>query len=144
MSCQFGRVDLAATSYCVSMDWRLLNPVPMDEVMQVYHEYCHYRHFQSVIPIIPGRFSIPGTEVIGYHEQDKLIAWSMYRIWDQENIVIDQHAWDYSKPEQKIGLRSLHNECALYRGRGFRWMYFESVEPYMLDIEGFEILGEIT
>jgi hypothetical protein len=40
------------------------------------------------MPMIPGRFTIPNTEVFGYYIQDKLIAWSMYRIWDDENIVI--------------------------------------------------------
>ncbi len=39
----------------------------------------------------------------------------MYRIWDDENIVIDHHAWDYANPKLRIGLRSLENECALYR-----------------------------
>ena len=67
----------------------------------------------------------------------------MYRIWDNENIVIDHHAWDYNNPKLRIGLRSLQNECALYRNRGYRFMYFESIEPYMLNLQGFEILGTL-
>jgi hypothetical protein len=95
------------------------------------------------MPMIPGRFTIPNTEVFGYYEQEKLIAWSMYRIWDNKNIVIDHHAWDYSNPKLRIGLRSLQNECALYRYRGYQFMYFESIEPYMLKLQGFEILGNL-
>ncbi len=95
------------------------------------------------MPMIPGRFLIPNTEVFGYYEQEKLIAWSMYRIWDDKNIVIDHHAWDYNNPKLRIGLRSLQNECALYRNRGYQFMYFESIEPYMLKLQGFEILGTL-
>ena len=60
-----------------------------------------------------------------------------------KSIVIDHHAWDYNDPKLRIGLRSLQNECALYRNRGYQYMYFESVEPYMSSIQGFEILGTL-
>jgi hypothetical protein len=138
---KFGRLDLTKTTYNIILDAHLLNPVPIDEINQVYETYCLYKNFKSVMPLVPGRFTIPGTEVLGYYDQNKLIAWSMYRIWDSKSIVIDHHAWDYSNPKLRIGLRSLENECALYRDRGYEFMYFESVEPYMLSMQGFELLG---
>ena len=140
---KFGRIDLTKTTYSVTLNAHLLNPVPIDEVIRVYKQYCLYKNFKSIMPMIPGRFLIPNTEVFGYYEQEKLIAWSMYRIWDKENIVIDHHAWDYNNPKLRIGLRSLQNECAMYRNRGYQFMYFESIEPYMLNIQGFEILGNL-
>ena len=140
---KFGRIDLTKTTYNIILDAHLLNPVPVDEINRVYKTYCLYKNFKSVMPMIPGRFLIQNTEVFGYYEQEKLIAWSMYRIWDNENIVIDHHAWDYNKPKLRIGLRSLQNECAMYRNRGYRFMYFESIEPYMLKLQGFEILGNL-
>ena len=91
--------------------------------------------------MLAGRLTASDTEIIGYHDHDRLIAWSMYRVWDQENVLSDHFAWDYRDARLRLGMRSAHNECAIYRDRGFRWMYFESVEPYMLDMEGFEILG---
>lgn len=139
----FGRIDLANTTYTITLDAHLLNPVPIDEINRVYKKYCSYKNFKSVMPMTPGRFDVPGTEVYGYYEQDKLIAWSMYRIWDDKNIVVDHHAWDYNNPKLRIGLRSLQNECALYRDRGFQFMYFESVAPYMAHLQGFEILGTL-
>lgn len=142
-SMKFGRVDLANTTYTVTLEAHLLDPVPIDEVNRVYKEYCLYKNFESVMPMVPGRFSVPGTEVFGYYQQGKLIAWSMYRIWDDKNIVVDHHAWDYSNPKSRLGLRSLQNECALYRARGFRFMYFESIEPYIANLQGFEILGTV-
>jgi hypothetical protein len=138
---KFGRIDLTKTTYSVTLDAHLLNPVPIDEIQQVYKTYCSYKNFKSIMPLVPGRFTVPGTEVYGYYDQSKLIAWSMYRIWDCKSIVIDHHAWDYSNPKLRIGLRSLENECALYRNRGYEFMYFESVEPYMLSMQGFELLG---
>jgi hypothetical protein len=31
----------------------------------------------------------------------------------------------------------------MYRNRGYRFMYFEAIEPYMLKLQGFEILGNL-
>jgi hypothetical protein len=141
MSWQFGRIDLRVTTYEIDLDHKHLDPVPVTEVQRVYKEYCLHKHFQSVMPMLAGRLTAPGTEIIGYHDQDRLIAWSMYRIWDAENVLSDHFAWDYRDARLRLGIRSVQNECAIYRDRGFRWMYFESVEPYMLDMQGFEILG---
>jgi hypothetical protein len=140
---KFGCIDLSKTTYSVTLEAHLLNPVPIDEITRVYQKYYSYKNFKSVIPMVPGRFLVPGTEVFGYYDQTKLIAWSMYRIWDDKNIVVDHHAWDYSNPDQRIGLHSLENECALYRNRGYQFMYFESIEPYMLNLQGFKILGTL-
>jgi hypothetical protein len=138
---KFARIDLTKTTYNVTLDAQLLDPVPFDEVNRVYKAYCLHKNFKSIMPMVPGRFLVPGTEVFGYYEQDRLIAWSMYRIWDNESIVIDHHAWDYRNPKLRLGLNSLQNECAIYRNRGYRFMYFESIESYMLKLQGFEILG---
>jgi hypothetical protein len=143
MSWQFGRINLVITNYQVDLAWKILNPVPVADVLRVYRDYCTHKHFHSVIPMIPGRLTASQTEIIGYQDQDRLVAWSMYRLWDAENVLSDHHAWDYRNPRLRLGIRSLKNECAIYRDRGYRWMYFESVQPYMLDLEGFETLGPI-
>lgn len=138
---EFGRINLTNTTYEITLDAQLLKPIHIEEINRVYKEYCLHKKFKSTMPMIPGRFLVHNTEVFGYYEQGKLIAWSMYRIWDSENIVIDHHSWDYKNPKLRIGIRSLQNECALYRNRGYKYMYFESVEPYMKKLQGFEILG---
>lgn len=143
MSWQFGRINLEQTHYVSDIDSSILRPVPVNDVQRVYRDYCAHKHFQSVMPLIPGRLTDPSTELFGYWDRDQLVAWSMYRIWDDENILSDHFAWDYRNPRLRLGIRSLENECAIYRDRGYRWMYFESVEPYMLDVQGFEILGPI-
>jgi hypothetical protein len=143
MSWQFGRINLEATTYVRDLDAKSLDPVPINDVLRIYRDYCAHKHFQSVMPMIPGRLTAPGTEIIGYQHRDELVAWSMYRIWDAENILSDHFAWDYREPRLRLGIRSIETECAIYRDRGYRWMYFESVEPYMLDLQGFEIMGPI-
>jgi len=144
VSWQFGRINLQSTSYNNYANCRQLDPVPVDDLQRIYRDYCLHKHFQSVIPMVAGRFTAPNTEVFGYYDQDRLVAWSMYRIWDQHNVLSDHFAWDYRNPRLRLGVVSLENECAIYRDRGYQWMYFESVEPYMLDIEGFETLGAMT
>ena len=141
MSWQFGRINLELTQYVIDLDWQYLDPPPVNDLQRVYRDYCLHKHFQSVMPMIAGRFTAPGTEIIGYHHNTRLVAWSMYRVWDEHNVLSDHFAWDYRNPRQRLGVRSIENECAIYRDRGFRWMYFESVEPYMLDLQGFETLG---
>lgn len=141
MSWQFGRIDLAQTNYQAKLDGCVLNPVPVDELLRVYRDYCAHKNFLSVMPMIPGRLTAPRTEIIGYHDRDRLVAWSMYMIWDNENILSDHFAWDYKNPRLRLGIQSLEHECAVYRDRGFRWMYFEAVEPYMINMQGFEVLG---
>ena len=143
MSWQFGRIDLSKTHYVNDIDCRLLDPVPVNDVQRVYRDYCVHKRFLSVMPMLPGRLTDANTEIIGYYDQDRLVAWSMYRLWDHENILSDHFAWDYRNPKLRLGIRSIENECAIYRDRGYRYMYFEAVEPYMLDLQGFEILGPV-
>ena len=142
MSWQFGRVNLVQTRYEITTDWELFEDPPIPELLRIYRDYCRHKHFLSVMPMLPERFEESGTDVIGYRDQGRLVAWSMLRRWGTHSVLSDHFAWDYKNPHLRLGVRSLETECAIYRKRGFQWMYFESVEPYMLDIEAFEILGE--
>ena len=143
MSMTFGCIDLTATAYIASLNYYMLNPVPIDQLQKVYRDYCKHKNFHSVMPMVPGRFLVPGTEVFGYYGEHGLQAWSMYRIWDYQSVVCDHHAWDYRVPQLRLGRTSLENECAVYRDRGFKFMYFESVESYMYSMQGFKTLGPI-
>ena len=144
MNWQFGRIDLAKTSYKINTDCELLLDPPTLELLRIYRDYCRHKHFFSVIPMVAERFTESGTDVIGYRDNGQLVAWSMLRRWGTHSVLSDHFAWDYRNPALRLGIQSLESECAIYRDRGFQWMYFESVEPYLLDVEGFEILGPIT
>ena len=115
MSWQFGRINLHETRYVSDLIWERLDPVPVNDIQRVYRDYCLHKHFLSVMPLIAGRLTAPNTEIIGYHDRDRLVAWSMYRIWDDENVLSDHFAWDYRNPRLRLGIRSIENECAIYR-----------------------------
>ena len=141
MSMTFGRINLGKIQYTAKLEHKMLNPVPVQDLQRVYRAYCTHRSFHSVIPMVPGRFLVPGTEVFGYYGDYGLMAWSMYRIWDDKNLVCDHHAWDYKIPRLRLGITSFEHECVVYRDRGFEYLYLESLEPYMQKMQGFEILG---
>ena len=142
MTMTFAVIDLDKVTYTADIECELLNPVPIDDCVKIYKSYCAHKHFHSVMPMIAGRFLVSGTEVWGYRDNHKLVAWSMYRVWDSQSVVCDQHAWDYFNPKLRLGIRSFRNECARYRDRGFKWVYLESFESYMFEIEGFRILKQ--
>jgi len=142
---QFGRISLSdCPTVPQDLDWELLDPPPVYELTKIYQTYCVYKKFSSVMPMIAGRFLEPNSEVIGYRHQGRLVAWSLIRKWDHHNILADHWAWDYATPDLRLGIRSIINECQIYRDRGFRFMYFERVQPYMLDLPAFEVLGALA
>lgn len=145
MNWQFGRINLQdCPQGHQDLDWAYLDPPPVYELTKIYHTYCRHKQFTSVMPMIAGRFQEPNTEVIGYRDRNQLVAWSLIRKWDDHNILADHWAWDYANPDLRLGIRSIRNECQIYRDRGFRFMYFERVESYMMDLPGFEVLGGLA
>jgi len=140
VSWQFGRINLTKTDYVPCADWILLETPPVRELLDIYRDYCRHKHFLSVIPMAPERFTESGTDIIGYQHQGRLVAWSMLRRWGTHSVLSDHFAWNYRDPGLRLGIHSLKTECAIYRDQGFQWMYFESVEPYMMDLQAFEIL----
>ena len=43
-----------------------------------------------------------------------------------------------------LGIKSLKNECAIYKKRGFDYLYLGQADHYKTKIDGFEILGPRT
>lgn len=147
MSYQFARVDLSKTQYLPTVDWRYLrdlNRETVDQLLDIYRTYCIYKHFASVMPVFASRFQDPMADVIGYYDQDQLVAWSLIRRYDEHNALCDQFAWTYHNPRARLGIETLKTECAIYRSRGFRYLYLEQAHLYKSEIDGFEILGPMT
>ena len=96
------------------------------------------------MPIFDSRYLDRNTDVIGYYDQDQLVAFSLIVRYDDHNAMCDQFAWTYHDPQQRLGIESLMTECAIYRDRGFRYLYLDQAHTYKKEIEGFEILGPIT
>jgi hypothetical protein len=146
MSYQFARIDLSKTNYTPSVSWQYITsrePSVLAQLDSIYKTYCTYKHFASVMPIFHSRYFDPMADIIGYFDQDRLVAWSLIRRFDQYNALCDQFAWTYHKPRLRLGIETMKAECAIYKARGFKYLYLEQAHLYKSDMDGFEILGPL-
>ena len=141
MTYQFARIDLAQTTYRPTVTWEYLLEPNIDQLKDIYRTYCIYKHFASVMPLFNSQFTDPNTDVIGYREQGELVAFSLMRRYDTENVLASQFAWTYRNPRTRLGVESLKTECAIYRDRGYKFLYLDQAHLYKQGLEGFEILG---
>ena len=139
----YGRIDLSKTFYEKIKLHKFLNPVPITELQNLYKEYCNYKKFKSVMPIFDSEFNDNKNDVIGYYENDKLVAFSLLRRYDTDNIEAIQFAWNYENPSLRLGIESLKSECAVYKELGFKYMYLGGADEYKKKIDGFEMLGPL-
>ena len=143
MTYQFARIDLAQATYRPTVTWEYLLEPNIAQLQDIYRTYCIYKHFASVMPLFDSQFTDPMTDVIGYREQGKLVAFSLMRRYDTENVLASQFAWTYHNPRTRLGVESLKTECAIYRDRGFKYLYLDQAHLYKQGLEGFEILGTL-
>jgi hypothetical protein len=143
MSYQFARIDLSKTNYDITVKWQYLLEPDIPALNKIYRDYCIYKHFASVMPMFDSRYTDPATDVIGYYDQERLVAFSLIRRYDDHNALCDQFAWNYHKPKLRLGIESLQTECAIYKARGFKYLYLEQAHLYKADMAGFEILGPL-
>ena len=144
MTYQFARIDLAKTNYEPTVDWYYINEPNIPVLNDIYRTYCTYKHFASVMPIFDSEYTDPATDLIGYRDQGRLVAWSMIRRYDNHNALCAQFAWNYHNPKARLGIESLRTECAIYRARGFQYLYLDQAHLYKQSFDGFELLGPLT
>lgn len=142
---RYARIDLSKTNYKTISTTKLILPADNITLLNsIYKTYCQYKKFKSVMPIFDSEYTDPNNRIHGYYDPDdltKLIAFSLIRIHDDENVEAIQFAWDYEKPELHLGLRSLSHECAFYKAAGFRYYYLGGADEYKKQFDGFEMLG---
>jgi len=140
---QFARINLVETNYEQSVKWQYLRVPDIELLNTIYKDYCVHKRFASVMPIFDSRYRDPMTDVIGYYDQDALVAFSLIRRYDNKNALCDQFAWNYNNPKLRLGIETMKTECAIYRARGFEYLYLEQAHLYKSEITGFEILGPL-
>ena len=143
MTYQFARIDLSKTTYKATVDWEYLREPNIAQLKDIYRTYCIYKHFASVMPLFDSQFTDPATDVIGYRERGELVAFSLMKRYDNENVLASQFAWTYRDPKTRLGIESLKTECAIYRERGYKFLYLDQAHLYKQGLEGFEILGHL-
>ena len=143
MTYQFARIDLSKTNYESTVKWEYLHEPDIPKLNTIYRDYCKYKHFVSVMPIFDIRYTDPMTDVIGYYDHDKLVAFSLIKRYDKENALCDQFAWNYNNPRLRLGIETMKTECAIYKDRGYKFLYLEQAHLYKSEIQGFELLGPL-
>ena len=142
-SYQFARIDLSQTNYKINVEWMYMPKPDIAALNAIYRAYCTYKRFASVMPIFDSRYTDPATDVIGYYDRAKLVAFSLIKRYDEHNALCDQFAWTYHDPKLRLGIETMKTECAIYRARGFKYLYLEQAHLYKSEIDGFEILGPL-
>jgi len=143
MTYHYARIDLSKVTYQPCVDWTYLREPNIAQLQDIYRTYCIYKHFASVMPLFDSQFTDPDTDVIGYREHGDLVAFSLMKRYDDKNVLASQFAWTYHNPRTRLGMESLKTECAIYRDRGFKYLYLDQAHLYKQGLEGFELLGPI-
>jgi len=140
---QFARIDLSKNTDQATVKWAYLKNPNIAELRDIYKTYCIYKHFASVMPLFDSQFTDSDTDVLGYYDNELLVAFSIIKRYDDENALCAQFAWNYKRPKLRLGIESLRTECAIYRERGFRYLYLDQAHLYKQGITGFELLGPL-
>jgi hypothetical protein len=140
----YSRIDLSKTNYTDTyLYWKFVVNPDISILNQIYTEYCRYKKFISVMPIFDSQYKDRNTDIIGYYYNNELVAFSLNKRHDNQNVESLQFAWNYQTPKLRLGIESLKVECALYKAQGFRYLYLGLADEYKKQIDGFEILGGI-
>jgi len=141
---RYCRIDLSKTNYCQFENYRYLNgSTNINKLNQIYKDYCNYKQFISIMPIFDIQYTDKNTDIIGYYDNEDLVAFSLIKLYDNDHAESLQFAWDYKNPKLRLGIESLRNECAIYKARGYRYLYLGLADEYKNQIDGFEILGRL-
>ena len=143
----YARIVLSKTNYKL-MSYSNENGyiiIPPSEVnvaylQRIYMEYCDYKKFKSIMPIFDSEFRDSNNKVFGYCQNNKLIAFSLLRLYDNDNVEAIQFAWDYKNPKLQLGIETLKHECAFFKAAGFKYLYLGGADEYKKQIDGFEII----
>lgn len=135
------RIDLSKTDYKQSKSAKLLADPDINELQDIFKQYCDHKQFKSVEPMWPAEFIWDHNDVIGYYDKDSLVAWSLVTKYDEHNVYAVQFAWNYANPRLGLGIKSLKHECSYYKELGYKYYYLGEAHKYKADIDGFEILG---
>lgn len=146
MTYEYARIDLSKTSYTPTVVYQYLSATDENiiKLNDIYRTYCIYKHFASVMPIFKSQYTDPNTDILGYYDNEDLVAFSLIKRYDKHNALCEQFAWTYHRPKMRLGIESLITECAIYRERGFRYLYLDQAHLYKQSLQGFELLGPMT
>lgn len=145
MNLTFARINLDKTNYKQYTNFILLDKTysTIEICNNLYNQYTVYKKFESVVPIFNHAYLDETTDIIGYFDNNILSAFSLIKRWDSKNAECVQFAWDYKNPKLRLGIKSLENECAFYKNKGFKYLYLGLADEYKSKINGYELVGKL-
>jgi hypothetical protein len=139
MSEIFARINLSKTNYSLYKHAELLTKPNFQQIDKIYTDYCRYKKFESVMPLFEEDITSPRSDIIGYYDNNELVAFSFYHNFDANNVEAIQFAWNYNNPKLTLGIKSLRHECAYYKAKGVDNIYLGYADEYKKALDGFEI-----
>lgn len=138
------RIDLSKTTYSPSNTCVLFDSPPIDDLQKIYKQYCHYKKFDSIMPLFDSYFNDTSIDIWGYLDPTgNIVAFSIVKKHDQENVESLQFSWNYENPKLKLGFVSLTHECAVYKNLGYKYLYLGEANSYKSKLDGYEVLGNL-
>jgi hypothetical protein len=136
------RINLSKTNYDLVNESRFIAYPNFRQLDDLYTKYCKHKQFKSVIPLFREQFNMPNTDLIGYYDNDQLVAYSLVLKYNEsKSVVAERFVWNYANPKLRLGIRSLEHECALYKQLNYEYLYLGEYVEYKSNIDGFELLG---
>ena len=135
----YGRVRLVNTNYSLYSGARLIVESDKNQLRRIYKKYCEHKRFSSVEPLFD--FDIDYSDIIGYYDNNSLVAFSLVQRVDNHSVRGIQFAWDYANPKLRLGWIANYHECAYYKQLGFEYYYLGEHDSYKSKLDGYEILG---
>ena len=140
----YARINLTYTNYnTLKSNWSYVKIPNIDLLNSIYKKYCQYKKFKSVMPIFDSEYLDNNNDIIAYHDNNEIVAFSLIKKYDGLNVEALQFAWTYHNPKLRLGIKSLEHECALYKSLGYKFLYLGEAAEYKKQIDGFEILGPL-
>ena len=134
-------IDLAETNYTDHLNYKILNDPDPEPLLEIYDQYARYKKLDSVWPIYAEEFSNPTNDIIGYYDNNEIVAWSMIRKLSPAAVEAEQFSWTYHNPKLKLGIESMKCECAIYKAQGYEILILGDAHEYKKQIDGFKLFG---
>ena len=113
------RIRLQETNYQEYHNYRILDSSSFRRCLEIYREYVTYKKFDDVVPIFQEEFELPHTDIIGYYDENELVAFTLaYKFKSVNSVWADQFAWNYQNKKLSLGHVANKNEIALYKRLG--------------------------
>ena len=137
------RIDLTKIKY-KQIDFVLLGLQDFPKCEEIYKQYIEHNDIENPHPVFEEEWNTEAkynVDVIGYYDNDDLVAWSLtYKFPSKQTVIADQFAWNYSNPKLKLGYKSIRSECAYYKSQGFKYFILGDPDKYKEELQGYGLI----